>query len=358
MAKGARRWVRRAAVSIVHKSRAAWSWLRRQKKLPVPPPPPLLRGPTLRGEADALARHSLSDFVLDEVLACQGGTHCRLLGSFRGEAALVTLDLRAPLPDGAALAGALPEMVAALSGWSGAEYSFYAATLRAAPAPQYALQIHCPASEDAVCRARPTRFVTHVETPELYAARVEPYVRRLPPATWIDRVCALEAERVLFAGGPGRGFVVVVDSKWRSHPRFTHHEDLRAAWRGAPWTDALYLLAISRDPGLRSIRDLRGAGAAAVVSAMRAALVAAARDVYGVPEGQLRLFFHYCPRFWRLHAHAARVDGPASCAADRAHLVVHVEDNLRRDPAYYRDATLSYRLREGDRLHAVLDAPA
>ena len=117
MAKGARRWVRRAAVSIVHKSRAAWSWLRRLRTLPAPPPPPLLRGPTLRGEADALARHSLSDFVLDEVLACQGGTHCRLLGSFRGEAALVTLDLRAPLPDGAALAGALPEMRAALSGF-------------------------------------------------------------------------------------------------------------------------------------------------------------------------------------------------------------------------------------------------
>ncbi|KAH8051237.1 m7G(5')pppN diphosphatase [Aureococcus anophagefferens] len=353
MAKGARRWVRRAAVSIVRKSRAAWSWLRRQNKLPAPPPPPLLRGPTLRGEADALARHSLSDFVLDEVLACQGGTHCRLLGSFRGEAALVTLDLRAPLPDGAALASALPEMRAALSGWSGAEYSFYAATLRAAPAPQYALQIHCPASEDAVCARAARRHARRAPRP---TRRVEPYVRRLPPATWIDRVCALEAERVLFAGGPGRASSSSTASGGRTRvhaPRGSAGRVARRALDGRA-LPAGHL----RDPALRSIRDLRGAGAAAVVSAMRAALVAAARDVYGVPEGQLRLFFHYCPRFWRLHAHAARVDGPASCAADRAHLVVHVEDNLRRDPAYYRDATLSYRLREGDRLHAVLDAPA
>ena len=73
--------------------------------------------------------------------------------------------------------------------------------------------------------------------------------------------------------------------------------------RGAPWTRDLYLLAISRDPGLRSLRDLRGEAGAALCDAMARELQNAARDVYGVPPHRCRIFFHYHPQFYRLHAH-------------------------------------------------------
>jgi len=55
----------------------------------------------------------------------------------------------------------------------------------------------------------------------------------------------------------------------------------------------LYLLAISRDASLRSLRDLRGEEGAALCDAMRDALRSAAWRVYGVRARELRIFFHY-----------------------------------------------------------------
>ena len=58
----------------------------------------------------------------------------------------------------------------------------------------------------------------------------------------------------------------------------------------------------------RSLRDLEGADGVAVVLAMLASLRNCALEVYGVPASKLRVFFHYQPQYYRLHAHCTRIE--------------------------------------------------
>ena len=116
---------------------------------------------------------------------------------------------------------------------------------------------------------------------------------------------------------------------------------------------------------------------------MRDALRKTASDVYGVPASKLRVFFHYQPqraagalfgrrggadwrtraatpprrRFYRLHAHCTRAEHTnPGCECDRAHLLSTVANHLDRWPDYYAEATLTYKLRVGEKLHGLLDA--
>ena len=126
-------------------------------------------------------------------------------------------------------------------------------------------------------------------------------------------------------------------------------------WQGAAWAADLYLLAVAKDATYASIRDLRGERGADLVRAMRDALLAAARDYYGVPPSKLRVFFHYQPQFYRLHAHCTTAQHVTpGCECDRAHLLTTVAENLDLAPDYYARATLTYKLRVGEKLHGIL----
>ena len=169
------------------------------------------------------------------------------------------------------------------------------------------------------------------------------------------QVCALEKERERNLHACD-AFVVNVDTKWSTHGPFG---DDRATWRGADWTRDLYLLAISKDASLKSMRDLRGPDGAGLCRAMRAALLRCAADVYGVPATKLRVFFHYQPQFYRLHAHCTRAEHTnPGCECDRAHLLTTVAANLDLAPDYYARAPLTYKLRLGEKLHGLLSAGA
>ena len=89
---------------------------------------------------------------------------------------------------------------------------------------------------------------------------------------------------------------------------------------------------------------------------MRVALEDCARDVYGVPRSKLRIFFHYHPQFYRLHAHCTRCEHVnPGCEAERAHLLRDVEICLERDADHYANATLMFRLRIGEKLETRWD---
>lgn len=107
---------------------------------------------------------------------------------------------------------------------------------------------------------------------------------------------------------------------------------------------------------MRSLRDLRGEAGAALCDAMARELKAAAWRVYGVPASKLRVFFHYHPQFYRLHAHCNRIEWVnPGCEAERAHLLSSVAQNLRLSEGYYAEqATLSYKVRVGEKLHGIL----
>ncbi len=299
---------------------------------------------------------TISNFTVEETLRFEaGGRLAVVLGKLDGRDCVLELKQRAALADPRALEDALPKLKLALTNHSGAEYSYYAATDPTTGAT-YDLEAVWPAPERLVQRKRPAEICVVEETAEAYDRVVRPFAEaQAAKIGWIDAVCALEKERERNLHACD-AFVVNVDTKWSTHGPF---DDDRATWRGADWTRDLYLLAISKDASLKSMRDLRGPDGAGLCRAMRAALLRCAADVYGVPATKLRVFFHYQPQFYRLHAHCTRAEHTnPGCECDRAHLLTTVAANLDLAPDYYARAPLTYKLRVGEKLHGLLSAGA
>ena len=299
---------------------------------------------------------TISNFAVEETLRFEaGGRLAVVLGKLGGQDCVLELKQRAALADPRALEDALPKLKLALTNHSGAEYSYYAATDPTTGAT-YDLEAVWPAPERLVQRKRPAEICVVEETAEAYDRVVRPFAEaQAARIGWIDAVCALEKERERNLHACD-AFVVNVDTKWSTHGPFDAD---RATWRGADWTRDLYLLAISKDASLKSMRDLRGPAGAGLCRAMRAALLRCAADVYGVPATKLRVFFHYQPQFYRLHAHCTRAEHTnPGCECDRAHLLTTVAANLDLAPDYYARAPLTYKLRVGEKLHGLLSAGA
>jgi len=299
---------------------------------------------------------TISNFAVEETLRFEaGGRLAVVLGKLDGRDCVLELKQRAALADPRALEDALPKLKLTLTNHSGAEYSYYAATDPTTGAT-YDLEAVWPAPERLVQRKRPAEICVVEETAEAYDRVVRPFAEaQAAKIGWIDAVCALEKERERNLHACD-AFVVNVDTKWSTHGPF---DDDRATWRGADWTRDLYLLAISKDASLKSMRDLRGPDGAGLCRAMRAALLRCAADVYGVPATKLRVFFHYQPQFYRLHAHCTRAEHTnPGCECDRAHLLTTVAANLDLAPDYYARAPLTYKLRIGEKLHGLLSAGA
>ena len=297
---------------------------------------------------------TISNFAVEETLRFEaGGRLAVVLGKLDGRDCVLELKQRAALADPRALEDALPKLKLTLTNHSGAEYSYYAATDPTTGAT-YDLEAVWPAPERLVQRKRPAEICVVEETAEAYDRVVRPFAEaQAAKIGWIDAVCALEKERERNLHACD-AFVVNVDTKWSTHGPF---DDDRATWRGADWTRDLYLLAISKDASLKSMRDLRGPDGAGLCRAMRAALLRCAADVYGVPATKLRVFFHYQPQFYRLHAHCTRAEHTnPGCECDRAHLLTTVAANLDLAPDYYARAPLTYKLRLGEKLHGLLSA--
>ena len=297
---------------------------------------------------------TISNFTVEETLRFEaGGRLAVVLGKLDGRDCVLELKQRAALADPQALEDALPKLKLTLTNHSGAEYSYYAATDPTTGAT-YDLEAVWPAPERLVQRKRPAEICVVEETAEAYDRVVRPFAEaQAAKIGWIDAVCALEKERERNLHACD-AFVVNVDTKWSTHGPF---DDDRATWRGADWTRDLYLLAISKDASLKSMRDLRGPAGAGLCRAMRAALLRCAADVYGVPATKLRVFFHYQPQFYRLHAHCTRAEHTnPGCECDRAHLLTTVAANLDLAPDYYARAPLTYKLRLGEKLHGLLSA--
>ena len=297
---------------------------------------------------------TISNFAVEETLRFEaGGRLAVVLGKLDGRDCVLELKQRAALADPRALEDALPKLKLTLTNHSGAEYSYYAATDPTTGAT-YDLEAVWPAPERLVQRKRPAEICVVEETAEAYDRVVRPFAEaQAARIGWIDAVCALEKERERNLHACD-AFVVNVDTKWSTHGPFDAD---RATWRGADWTRDLYLLAISKDASLKSMRDLRGPDGAGLCRAMRAALLRCAADVYGVPATKLRVFFHYQPQFYRLHAHCTRAEHTnPGCECDRAHLLTTVAANLDLAPDYYVRAPLTYKLRLGEKLHGLLSA--
>ena len=97
------------------------------------------------------------------------------------------------------------------------------------------------------------------------------------------------------------GFIILPDSKWKSHPNV--NKKPKSEWKlNESIPTSLYLLGIVRDKTIRSVRDLRGKHVKLLENMYNEA-IKAIKDLYGVNENGLRIFIHYIPQYWHFHVH-------------------------------------------------------
>jgi len=307
----------------------------------------------------------MSDFATEEVLL--EGEVTIVLGRFSwqadGEKALVKLTTR-PV---ALASGLLEALNLRVSSYSGAEYCYYhcvcalsslvtATQLR----PAYNMEVIAPASEKQISRARPQPGTLITEDAALYANTVKPYIDKLDPSAtaWVANLLALkkETERLLFNDpDEERGFLLNVDTKWKTHPPCVSDPAARASWHGHAAIGDLYCLAICHRRDIRSLRDLR----AHHLPLLRHMLREGQRvieAVYGVRAHELRVFVHYQPQFYHFHVHFTRLHSNLGCQVERAHLLAEIIAELERDGETYAKRTLWYQLQQNDKLLACIRA--
>lgn len=174
------------------------------------------------------------------------------------------------------------------------------------------------------------------ETPELYKTVVEPYISANPASRlqWVQNILEERSEMdslVAADRDPVSGFYLLPDSKW----------DRRTL-------SGLYLLAICKDPSIRSIRDIDGTKHLNLLQGIQKAVNEIVPEKYpGVSGSQLRCFIHYQPTYYHFHVHVVHVDMVDGIGAlvGQAILLDDVIDNLQTfGPDFYQRKTMTYTL--------------
>jgi m7GpppX diphosphatase len=123
------------------------------------------------------------------------------------------------------------------------------------------------------------------------------------------------------------------------------------SWHDREDLDRLYLLAISKDLSLRSIRDLTAAHLP-LLQELQTKVIETVQKTYGLPSDEIACFFHYHPSFYRLHLHVTRLE--IDCHPLRVQTLSSVIQNIELCSDYFQRFTFTLPLRESDPLYALL----
>jgi m7GpppX diphosphatase len=259
-----------------------------------------------------------------------------------------------------------------LTSESGAEYSYYTATRttwwrknpfltvkkmfqpKTSTKESFKVELISPASDRQIQRSLPTpRMCLVEETPELYSSVIQPYVQSIVEGgslSWIRNVVEgkKEVERLLLNMDD---FVLNVDTKWRSHPDALTVP--RQEWYNHTSVQDLYCLAIIKETGIASLRDLTSRHLPMLRSILEEC-PKAIETTYGVPRDQLRIFVHYHPQFYHFHVHFTRLENEIGAQVERGHLLSDIIQNLELDPDYYANRIICYKLKTSDKLFGLI----
>ncbi|KEI37901.1 uncharacterized protein L969DRAFT_51567, partial [Mixia osmundae IAM 14324] len=208
------------------------------------------------------------------------------------------------------------------------------------------LTLISPATETHIRKYSPQKLKVIVETPEMYRQVVLPYIQSFPPERiqWVYNILdhITESDTIVYEDASDeQGFVIVPDLKWDKTT-----------------ISSLYLQCITRNRSLRSLRDLRPAHLPMLTQILSHGQ-RIAREKYGVPHGEIRMFVHYQPSYYHFHVHIVHLSSQvAQGGTAQLHLLEDVIDNLRLhgDKEYYQNRTLTYLLGEQHGLFADLYA--
>lgn len=135
------------------------------------------------------------------------------------------------------------------------------------------------------------------------------------------------------------GFILLPDLKWDGKT-----------------VEQLYLLALVRPRGIKSLRDLTAAHLP-LLRNIKEGGTKAIKERYGISSDHLRVYLHYQPTFYHLHVHFTYLKhDPPGIHCEKSHLLTTIIENLELIPDYYQRVTLSCVLSETDKLYAKLKA--
>ncbi|KIK26397.1 hypothetical protein PISMIDRAFT_676236 [Pisolithus microcarpus 441] len=200
--------------------------------------------------------------------------------------------------------------------------------------PDLKISVICPATEVHIRKYSKQDILMVHETPELYEKVVKPYIEAFPPSRtqWVRNILdgTSEAHSLLHSTDE---LLILPDMKWDPTT--------------SPLT-ALYLLALVRDPSIRSMRDLRGGenGHLPLLKAIRDAAHSVVDRKYGLARGSVRLYVHYQPSYYHFHVHIvhASQSGIMGMTVGQAHLLDDIISLLTVAPDILSSLTLTYGL--------------
>lgn len=118
-------------------------------------------------------------------------------------------------------------------------------------------------------------------------------------------------------------FVIIPDIKWDKHD-----------------INSLYLLVITQDRGLLSIRDLNNEHLE-LLKKIKKVSAEIVEKKYGFNESDLRMYFHYYPTFWHLHMHINLIKKRyPGASVDNCHLLDSVINNISLVSDYYKVSSI------------------
>jgi len=138
-----------------------------------------------------------------------------------------------------------------------------------------------PATEWHISKYSAQRRVLVRETAAVYAAVTSPYVASIPEKriSWVYNILDGKKEQDLVVHQDNK-FVLLPDSKW-------DRKDMAS----------MYVLAIVKERGIKSLRDLRAVHLP-LLQHIKAASLEAIQKEYGSAANTVRAYVHYLPSFW------------------------------------------------------------
>ncbi|XP_014282220.1 m7GpppX diphosphatase [Halyomorpha halys] len=194
-----------------------------------------------------------------------------------------------------------------------------------------------PATEQHINKFEEKPIYLIEETKQLYETITLPHINQEQfDLTWVYNVLdhKKETERIVFEDSdPLTGFVLIPDLKWNGKQ-----------------TEDLYLLALIKRRGIKSLRDLRGEHLPLLKNILSKG-VNAIFEKYNISRNQLRIFIHYQPTFYHLHVHFTYLKFEApGIFAEKSHILSTVINNLELRSDYYEQSTLPFVISEGQNL--------
>ncbi|XP_053680216.1 m7GpppX diphosphatase [Anopheles nili] len=196
-----------------------------------------------------------------------------------------------------------------------------------------------PASEKHVVKYTTQQRYMIEETSDLYNTITLPHLQQEQLGLeWLYNILEhrKEKERIVFEDPCNEnGFILLPDLKWDGKT-----------------IEQLYLLALVRRRDIRSIRDLTAAHLP-LLRNVQSRGIAAIKERYGIGASELRIYLHYQPTFYHLHMHFTYLrHDPPGTGCEKSHLLSTVINNIELREDYYQRATLSFVLKESDKLYA------